>query len=185
MTQNLSKQITLKKQILSGVIGGFVGGFTIEIPTAFLASSLGMPLDGFRVLLGILFGADPEFASMLGSILHTITGTLIGIIFVLVTSRSDKLSIQGLRKGVLLGVVTGLVSLVVLGLPLLLIAAPPLLGQMMSQQNPEMDTQMIDTQVQKLMPLLLTASFFSHVIYGITIGVIHGVLMKKWVCLAK
>ncbi len=111
----------LKKGIVFGAMGGFVAsiGFTGLILS--MSVLFGYPEGVFLDALGILIvGHSNEIISMglaaLAIIL--IQGIIIGIIFGIVISKIKVLNPSNKKKGVLLGLVTGIVSYISLYLPM-------------------------------------------------------------------
>ncbi len=174
-----SKTISPKKQIYAGIIGGLIGGFTMEIPMVFLALMIGMPIDSFPSLLGLLFGSKPEFASVVGMAIHLFVGMAIGAIFGVVVSTSKKLGINGFKKGIGLGIIPGMIAMGVIGLPVLFVFIPPVMMKMLLMMNPQITEQIAMQQLQGMQMLMLVGTFVGHIIYGVTLGVIFTGIIKK------
>ena len=174
-----TRTISTKKQIYAGIIGGLVGGFTMEIPMVFLAVMLGMPTDSFPSLLGMLFGARPEFASIIGLVIHLLVGMAIGAIFGAIVGTSKKLAVNGFKKGIGLGIIPGMIAMGVIGLPVLFIFIPPVMMKMMLMTNPQITEQIAMQQLQGMQMLMLIGTFVGHVIYGVTLGAIFTGIVKR------
>lgn len=174
-----ARTISPKRRIYAGIIGGLVGGFTMEIPMVFLAVMLGMPTDSFPSLLGMLFGAKSESASIVGMAIHLLVGMAIGAIFGAIIGTSKKLGINGFKKGIGLGTIPGMIAMGVIGLPVLFVFIPPVMMKMMLMMNPQVTEQIAMQQLQGMQILMLIGTFVGHVIYGVTLGAIFTGMVKR------
>jgi len=154
MSKTLTK-VSIRKQILSGSIGGIIGGIFMMIPIFFLSMMMGMPADGFVTMMGVALGSSIENAAITGGVLHFLASGIIGILFTIVTGKSKKLSIFGVKKGVALSVVTAAISMAVLGMPIMFGLMPPVMMQMMLEQNPETTQEFLMEQMQGMFPFFL------------------------------
>lgn len=172
-----NKTISRKRTTYSGIIGGLAGGLTMEIPMIVLAILMGMPADSFVSLLGMLLGATPDHASIDGMIIHLFVGMSIGAIFGIIVNSSKKLKLSGFKKGISLGIISGLIAMLIIGVPVLFVFMPPLMTNMMlAQQIPE---NVIKEQLQGLQMLMLIGSLVGHLIYGLTLGIFATAILKK------
>ncbi|TBR23129.1 MAG: hypothetical protein EPO63_06195 [Candidatus Nitrosotenuis sp.] len=174
-----NKTISPKKRIYAGIIGGLIGGLTMEIPMVILAMMMGMPIDSFPFLLGLLFGSKPESASVVGMVTHLLVGMAIGAIFGIIVGSSKKLAINGFKKGVGLGIIPGMIVMVIIGLPILFVFIPPVMTKMMFMMNPQITEQIVMQQMQGVQMLMLIGTFVGHIIYGVTLGTIFIGVVKK------
>ncbi len=51
--------------------------------------------------------------------------------------------------------------------------------QLMQMMNPDAPKEMIMQQLQSMQPMLLVGALFSHVIYGIVLGVVTSAILRK------
>ena len=88
------------------------------ILTAIMA---GMPSYTIPVAIGLAFGSNMTDATMVRFIMHMLTGTLIGIIFGAVTAGIKRLMLTKISNGTVQGLITGMISFVVLFIPVSMI----------------------------------------------------------------
>src|ERR671930_2206205 len=130
MAQSLHRAI--RKGIIFGAIGRFVGGLVMYAIMSGVMVAIGMGANCFAVILALITG-QPFSNSLvpIGLAIHLITSTVIGAIFGVVISSINKLRINGFAKGIGFGVAAGLIAFVVLFLPIAMIAMPPKMMELM------------------------------------------------------
>ncbi len=143
-----------KKAIGAGAIGGIVAGVVMLAPMMGMMSMMNLPDDLFPKLIGLSMGPTMESASSFGTALHFLPSIILGIIFGAVVS-SSKLSITSFKKGIPLGIATGIISVIVLFLPMMM------------------------TQLQNMQPMMLAGSLISHIIYGAVLGLVSSAILTR------
>lgn len=174
----MSKIYSPKKGVTAGTIGGIVGGIVMLVPMMLMMSMMNLPADLFPMLIGMAMNQMQQSASISGIGVHLVTSLIIGVIFGAVIS-SSKLSVTSFKKGIPLGIGAGIISFVVLFLPMSMEVFPPTMMQLMQMMNPEASQEMIMQQLQGMQPMVLAGSFVSHIIYGIVLGVVSSAIMRK------
>ena len=177
----LENKISPRKRIYAGITGGLVGGITMEIPMVILAIVMGMPVDSFQSLLGMLFGSKPESASLVGMGIHLFVGMAIGAIFGIIADSSKKLRINGFKRGIGLGIIPGMIAMIIIGLPVLFVFIPPVMMKMILMMNPQITEQIAMQQLQGIQMLMIIGTFVGHIIYGITLGATFTAIVRKGV----
>jgi hypothetical protein len=174
----MSKIYSPKKWVTAGTIGGIVGGVVMLVPMMLMMSMMNLPADLFPMLIGMAMNQMQQSASISGIGVHLVTSLIIGVIFGAVIS-SSKLSVTSFKKGIPLGIGAGIISFVVLFLPMSMEVFPPTMMQLMQMMNPEASQEMIMQQLQGMQPMVLVGSFVSHIIYGIVLGVVSSAILRK------
>jgi len=174
----MSKIYSPKKGVTAGTIGGIVGGIVMLVPMMLMMSMMNLPADLFPMLIGSIMNQMQQSASISGIGVHLVTSLIIGVIFGAVIS-SSKLSVTSFKKGIPLGIGAGIISFVVLFLPMSMEVFPPTMMQLMQMMNPEASQEMIMQQLQGMQPMVLAGSFVSHIIYGIVLGVVSSAILRK------
>jgi uncharacterized membrane protein YagU involved in acid resistance len=146
--------------------------------TAILA---GMPPDTMPIAMGLMFGASAtkDSAMIVGFGMHMLTSILIGVIFGIVTAKVNKLRITSFRKGIVEGLITGMIAFVVLFIPISMAAMPPVLVGMAMQMNPTMTQTQIMSMLQQNMPMMFGMGILEHLVYGAVLGAVTSVLIFK------
>jgi len=174
----MEKMYSRKKAIGAGVIGGIVAGFVMLAPMMGMMSMMNLPDDLFPKLIGLSMSQTMESASSFGTTLHFLPSIIVGIVFGAVVS-SSKLSITSFKKGIPLGIAAGIISFVVLFLPMMMTTLPPIMMQLMQMMNPDAPQEMIMTQLQGMQPMMLAGGLISHIIYGAVLGLVSSAILKR------
>ncbi len=120
------KPYDLKKGIVFGAIGGFVASIGFTGLILCMSILFGYPEGAFLDALGILIVSHSSEVISIGLAAFTIIliqGIIIGIIFGIIISKIKLLNPSNKKKGSLLGLVTGIISFVILYLPMTYISA--------------------------------------------------------------
>ncbi len=174
----MEKMYSRKKAIGAGAIGGIVAGIVMLVPMMGMMSMMNLPDDLFPKLIGLSMGQTMESASSFGTALHFLPSIIIGVIFGAVVS-SSKLSITSFKKGIPLGIAAGIISFIVLFLPMMMTVLPPTMMMLMQMMNPEAPQEMIMTQLMNMQPMMLAGSLISHIIYGAVLGSVSSAILRK------
>lgn len=169
---------SIKKSLGAGIIGGIAAGIVMLIPMMSMMSMMNLPSDLFPILIGMMMGQNQESAAMTGLVFHFVPSIIIGVIFGAIII-SSKLTITSFKKGIPLGIAAGIISFVVLFLPMIMTVFPPMMLQLMQMMNPDAPKEMIMQQLQSMQPMILGGALFSHVIYGIVLGVVTSAILRK------
>lgn len=90
-----------------GILGGLVGTFLMDIVMMLTFIIAGEPADTFFSMVGEKLGDGP----LLGVLIHNLVGLTGGIVFSLLVLNVRALRIDSRRKGLMLGVVAGAVTI--------------------------------------------------------------------------
>jgi hypothetical protein len=129
--------------------------------------------------MGLTFGANQNDAMTSGVGMHILTSALIGVIFGAITALVGKLRITGFRKGIVEGLVTGMIAFAVLFIPISMVVMPPVLIKMMMQMNPSVTQQQAMGMLQQGMPMMMGIGVLEHLVYGAVLGAITSALVLK------
>jgi hypothetical protein len=171
----------ISRSIIFGAIGGFVAGLIMAPFLMITAILAGMPPDTMPIAMGLMFGASAtkDSAMIVGFGMHMLTSILIGVIFGIVTAKVNKLRITSFRKGIVEGLITGMIAFVVLFIPISMAAMPPVLVGMAMQMNPTMTQTQIMSMLQQNMPMMFGMGILEHLVYGAVLGAVTSVLIFK------
>jgi hypothetical protein len=170
---------SLLRHTLLGATSGLAAG-TIMTPFLMLIGVI-MSIDPNTISIarGMAFGfnSDNNYALIVGLVIHLLTGTVIGIIFAILVKKINLLKITGYKKGLLEGIIMGIVVYAILYIPTTLVMIQPQLHILISQSNPALS----QTQVQILgeNTLITGLGFLAHIIYGVALGSMVTFLFKK------
>ncbi len=107
-----------------GIIGGFIGTFLMDIVMMFTFIIAGQPAETFFSMVGEKLGDG----AIVGVLLHNFVGITGGIIFSLMVLTIEPLRIDTRRKGLMIGIAAGAVTIPLGCIPLAIWLNQPILA---------------------------------------------------------
>lgn len=174
---------TSKKGVGFGAWAGFVGAVALTGIMLVTPIALGLPTGAFLYAFGsnLLPGStsDQTITSVAGFSLVLLQGIIVGVIFGVITSRSDRLHPSRKGKGVGMGIIAGLIAFLVIYVPFMVFVFPTWLSTAITTL-PETKLGMFGVpnyilpsppMVQNnYLPIVLGMGVISHIVYGAIMG---------------
>ncbi len=175
-SRHLRVSFSLKKEIFFITIGSMIGAFTMFIPRFVLDATIGTQF----YLVWLIFAKIAGSSSFeVGIALHLGVGTVIGIINGIILYKAKILNISKIRNGLIYGVLSGVVVFVVFFLPVQQLLIAPNMAQVLVDLDPDMTLiEANESMTENFIPGLIDA-FFTHIIWGITLGLLASVLTRR------
>ena len=107
-----------------GAIGGLVGTFLMDMVMMLTFIIAGQPADAFFTMVGEKLGDG----ALVGVLVHNLIGLSGGVVFSLLVLTVKPLRIDSRRKGLLLGLAAGAVTIPLGCIPLAIWLSQPILG---------------------------------------------------------
>ena len=179
MSQKLAVSIvnfSLRKEIFFVTVGSIIGGIVMHF-SIFLLDLLGNAsyLTTLLVAARVLGSTLPE----VGLALHFFVSTIIGIVTGVFLHRVIKFNISKIDKGIVYGIIAGVVVFVVFAIPVSQLLLAPNLVQVLMEFDPQMTFGEVSNQVESSLIRNLIYSFAYHIIWGVTLGIISSALTRK------
>jgi hypothetical protein len=178
------KLVTLKTEKNSKFVLAYctLSGLLASIVISGLLFSLDFisktPPGTFFAVIGSSLGFyDSNTSPYVGLLLHFATGTVAGNLLGQGGIFWNRLIPVGLKRGTILGVITGISLWIVLFLPLTMYIIQPKLD-MFNFSAPNQYVFVIAQHFQGLDTVVVIGSFFFHLIYGVILGLIAGRLIE-------
>jgi hypothetical protein len=169
---------SLLRHTLLGATSGLAAG-TIMSPFLMLIGVI-MSIDPNTISIarGMAFGFnnDNNYALIVGLVIH-LSSTVIGIIFAILVKKINLLKITGYKKGLLEGIIMGIVVFAILYIPTTLVMIQPQLHILISQNNPALSQTQIQILGENM--LIMGLGFMAHIIYGATLGSMTTFLLRR------
>ena len=146
-----------------GTVSGLVGGFAIFLSIFMIDLSLSAGQGTFYKVVGLPLVISGISATLVGMILHMLTAALVGAIFGICSGLHQKLRVFSLGRGIILGIITGLVVFFVFFTPISSILMIPLI-QSNSAAFGDVSKLLANTN------LIVFGALELHVVYGIAMG---------------
>jgi len=164
-----------------GAFAGFIAAIAFIGVTLWLPLILSLPVGVFLHALGLsvttpTVGGDAIHVDLVGFGLVVAQGVLVGLIFGIVTSKIKRLHIYNKRKGVALGLATGVIAYLVLFVTIALTIYPALLTSALTKY-PETILFLIQGTHSKITTMprsylsgILGYGLFAYSIFGFILG---------------
>jgi len=114
-----------------------------------------------------------------GFALHIAVATIIGIVTGIFLHRIIKFDISKIKNGLIYGIFAGVVVFVVFAIPVSQVFLGPNMAELIAELDPEMTFLEASEVVNQNFVSSLIDSFFMHIIWGLTIGVLASLLTRK------
>jgi hypothetical protein len=180
-TQEYKKQYSVKKGAGYGAFGGFIAAISFTGIMLYMPFIFHFPEGTFIYTLGTTvtgIKSDPVISGLAAFSIILIQGIVVGIIFGVVTSKVKALHPSHKKKGVGLGLATGIIAFLVLYLPVMLSVYPQLLSRAFtSYPTAELTTRgiqsynnMILSSYPKYLPGIIGLGALAYLVYGFFMG---------------
>ena len=153
-----------------------IGAFTMHLPRILLDITTDTQYLITLLVMARVVGSDsPE----VGFALHIAVATIIGIVTGVFLHRIIKFNISKIKNGLIYGILAGVVVFAVFSIPVSQVFLGPNMANLIAELDPEMTlieaSEIID---QNFVPGLID-SFFIHLIWGVTVGVLASLFTRK------
>lgn len=175
--QNLRVDFSLRKEIFFVTLGSLLGAFTMFIPRMILDLTIGTQYYVVWLVFAKVVNSD---SATTGAILHFFVATVIGIVTGIVLYKGNFLNISKISNGLLYGAIAGIVVFLVFFIPVHQFFLEPNMVQVISALDPEMTFLEAEELVEAGYTNTVIDSIVTHLIWGITVGVVASFLTKEF-----
>jgi hypothetical protein len=173
-------QYNVRKGIEYGAFAGFIASIAFIGVMLWLPLILSLPVGVFLHVLGIsvstpILNGDAIHVGLVACGLVLAQGILVGVIFGMVTSKIKRLHIYNKRKGVALGLATGVIAYLVLFVTVVLTTYPLLTSALTKYPQTILFSlqgthSQITTMPGSYLSAILGYGLFAYSIYGFILG---------------
>jgi hypothetical protein len=158
----------LKDSVKSGIVAGQAAAWAIFGLFLSVDATLQTPPGTFYKMIGMAFGQGPGTDVYTGFVLHMVTATVIGIIYMAISNSVRPLYIGSIFKGLATGTITGVAVWAVLFLPLHFgVMLPMLQGVAADPSSPNYELANTLIAVNQT---IVSGSLALHILFGGVIG---------------
>jgi hypothetical protein len=162
---------TLVDSTKAGIATGQAAAWAIFGLILAVDATLVTPPGTFYKMIGMALGQGPSTDVYLGFLMHMVTATVIGIIYMIISNSVKKLYIGSVPKGLATGIITGVVVWAVLFLPLNFGMVQPMLHGIVAQ-GPQAPMFQLAAKLVALSTTILAGSLALHIVFGGVLGFI-------------
>ncbi|MFY9797877.1 MAG: hypothetical protein WAK17_19805 [Candidatus Nitrosopolaris sp.] len=174
-------QYNVRKGMEYGAFAGFIASIAFIGVMLWLPLILSLPVGVFLHALGLsvitpIVNGDAVHVGLVAFGLVLAQGVLVGIIFGMVTSKIKRLHIYDKRKGVALGLATGVIAYLVLFVTVALTIYPALLTSALTKYPQTILFSLQGTHAHittipgSYLSMILGYGLFAYLIYGFILG---------------
>lgn len=168
---------SFRREVFFVVIASVFGAGIMFVPRIIMDISIGTQYYlAWYVFARVINSEVMEF----GILLHIFVATIIGITTGLVLHKTKFLDISKMSRAISYGIISGIVVFFVFYIPIQHVLLAPNLAEIISEVDPNMS--LLDTHelLQKSRTTTMIDSFLTHLLWGITLGLVSSALTRKF-----
>jgi hypothetical protein len=182
MTTNYNKvkiDFSLKREIFFVIVGAIVGAIIFVIPKTIFEVVMGMPYYLSWIVFGHIVGVYSSDAVIAGIGIHMLTAISIGVVIGMFLYKTGILNISKPSNGIIYGIFAGTVVFIIFFIPVYqFVITPETINTVYKlTQN---DQESIEYDLSSRLPTVLIGSLVTHLIFGITVGLVSSSLSIKF-----
>lgn len=168
---------SLRREVFFVTLGSLLGAFTMFIPKILMDVTIDTQYYVTWLVFAHVIGQNTIQA---GVLLHVFVATMIGIVTGLVLYKGKILNISKISNGIIFGIIAGLVAFAVFYIPVYQVLIVPNMIAVMTELDPSMSSLQASENINEYYFQTLTDAIFTHLIWGITLGVVSTILTTKF-----
>lgn len=168
---------SLKREVFFVTLGSLLGAFTMFIPKILMDVTIDTQYYITWLVFARVIGQNTVQA---GILLHVFVATVIGLVTGLVLYKGKILNISKITNGIIFGIIAGIVAVVVFYIPVYQVLITPNMIAIMTELDPQMSVLQASESINGYYFQTLVDAIFTHLIWGITLGVVSTILTTKF-----
>jgi hypothetical protein len=171
---------SLRREVFFVVIGAAVGAISMVVPRMVFEAGMGLPYYVTWIAFGHVIGVYSSFSVAAGITIHMITATCIGIIIGIFLYKSGILNISKISNGLIYGLFSGIVVFIVFFIPVSQFVLAPEIARTLTEMVPSMTEADATKQLAKSFFQIIVGAIITHLVFGLTLGLISSLLSIKF-----
>lgn len=173
---------SLKREIFFVVIGAIVGAIVFVIPKTIYEMIIGIPYYLSWIVFGHVIGVySPSTVIIAGIAIHMVTAISIGIAIGIFLYKTGILNISKPSNGIIYGIFAGTVVFLVFFIPVYyFVLSPETVNTLADLPFEEKELLEYQFSSELLSITVLIGSLITHLIFGITVGLVSSILSIKF-----
>ncbi len=168
---------SLKREVFFVILGSLLGAFTMFIPKILMDVTIDTQYYITWLVFARVIGQNTIQS---GILLHVFVATVIGLVTGLVLYKGKILNISKISNGIIFGIIAGIVAVVVFFIPVYQVLIVPNMITIMTELDPQMSYYQASESISEYYSQTLVDAIFTHLIWGITLGVVSTILTTKF-----
>ena len=168
---------SLRREIFFVAIGSIIGSIIMHIPRIFFDVTTGTQYNLTLLVIAKVLNSD---LPQVGFIFHIFVATIIGIITGIFLHKVIKFNISKITNGLIYGVMAGVIVFAVFAIPVSQLILGPNMIELITKLDPNMTLVEASEVVNENFVTGLIDSLITHLIWGITFGLLASLLTRKF-----
>lgn len=170
---------SLKREIFFVVVGAVIGAIVFVIPKTIFEVVMGMPYYLSWIGFGHVIGVYSSAAVIAGIGIHMVTAISIGVVIGIFLYKTGILNISKPSNGIIYGIFAGTAVFIIFFIPVYqFILSPETVNTL--QELTQDEKELIESELSSEWLTVLVSSLITHLIFGITVGLISSILSIKF-----
>jgi NADH dehydrogenase len=168
---------SLRREVFFVTLGSLLGAFTMFIPKILMD----VTIDTQYYIIWLVFArVIDQNTIQAGILLHVFVATVIGLVTGLVLYKGKILNISKISNGIIFGIIAGMIAFVIFYIPVYQVLIAPNMIAVMTELDPQMSVLQASESINEYYFQTLVDGIFTHLIWGITLGVVSTILTTKF-----
>lgn len=170
---------SLKREIFFVIVGAIVGAIVFVIPKAIFEVVMGMPYYLSWIVFGHVIGVYSSNVIVAGIGIHMLTAISIGVVVGIFLYKTGILNISKPSNGIIYGIFAGTTVFIIFFIPVYqFVITPQTINTIHKMTQNEQEE--IEYELSSQLPTVLVGSLVTHLIFGITVGLVSSSLSIKF-----
>ncbi len=173
---------SLKREVFFVVVGAIIGAIIFVIPKTIFDVSMGMPYYLFWIVFGHVIGVYSSSTVIIAGIgIHIVTAISIGVVIGIFLYKTGILNISKPSNGIIYGIFAGTVVFIIFFIPVYqFVLTPETINTLQEFPDDEKELYEYSELLSSEFLSILISSLITHLIFGITVGLVSSFLSIKF-----
>ena len=170
---------SLKREIFFVIVGAVIGAIVFVIPKTIFEVVMGMPYYLSWIVFGHVVGVYSSAAIIAGIGIHMVTAISIGVVIGIFLYKTGILNISKPSNGIIYGIFAGTMVFIIFFIPVYqFVLSPETVNTL--QEFTDDEKELIESELSSEWLTVLVSSLVTHLIFGITVGLVSSLLSIKF-----
>jgi NADH dehydrogenase len=173
---------SLKREVFFVVVGAIIGAIIFVIPKTIFDVAMGMPYYLSWLVFGHVIGVYSSSTVIIAGIgIHMVTAISIGVVIGIFLYKTGILNISKPSNGIIYGIFAGTVVFIIFFIPVYqFVLTPETVNTLQEFSDDEKELYEYSELLSSEFLTVLISSLITHLIFGITVGLVSSLLSIKF-----
>ncbi len=170
---------SLKREIFFVIVGAIIGAIVFVIPKTIFEVVMGMPYYLSWIVFGHVIGVYSSNVIVAGIGIHMLTAISIGVVVGIFLYKTGILNISKPSNGIIYGIFAGTAVFIIFFIPVYQFVITPQTIDTIHRMT-QNEQEAIEYELSSQLPTVLIGSLVTHLVFGITVGLVSSSLSIKF-----